>query len=78
MLASSSGVYEKSLCLAAAVCGIGAVVALMAAVVGIKGLEEADTPAVLGEGMANSGQRRLARGVGGGAYVMAGSLSQES
>jgi hypothetical protein len=32
-----------------AVCGVGTVIALMAAVVGIKGLEETDTPAVLGE-----------------------------
>ena len=44
-----------------AVCGIGAVVALVAAVVGIECLEEADAPAVLGECMANSGQRSLAR-----------------
>ncbi len=46
--------------------------------VGIEGLEEADAPAVLGKCVTNSGQRRLARRVGGGAYVMACSLSQET
>ena len=40
---------RERLCLMTAVCGVGTVIALMAAVVGIKGLEETDTPAVLGE-----------------------------
>jgi hypothetical protein len=65
----------ERLSLAAAVYGIGTVIALMAAVVGIKSLEEADTPAILGECMANSGQWRLARREGGGTYVMTRSLS---
>ena len=60
----------------AAVRGIGAVAALMGAVVGVKGLEEADASAVLGEGMANSGQGRLAWREGGRADVMARALSQ--
>jgi len=61
--------------LSAAIGGIDAVVALMAAVVGVEGLEEAHTPAILGEGMTDSGQGRFARRIGGCAHVMPSSLS---
>ena len=62
----------------AAVRGIGAVAALMGAVVGVKGLEEADASAVLCEGVAYSGQGRLAWRKGGCADVMPCALSQSA
>jgi hypothetical protein len=50
----------------------------MGAEVGVKGLEEADASAVLGEGMADSGQRAAARRECGGTDIMPGGLSQNS
>ena len=56
--------------------GIDAIAALVGAVVSEKGLEEAHASAVLGEGVADSGQRLLPRRVGGGADIVAGALTE--
>jgi len=50
----------------------------MSAMVGVKGLEEADASAVLGEGVTNPGQWDLTRGESGRADVMPGALSQSA